>query len=185
MHIGNSIRGDLRAVLLEVAQRLRIETSDARPVRRHSNMVLALPSAGMVLRVAGNPDSLDRVTASLAVTKWLGERGFPCVLPVDVEQPLVVGGRVVSVWRLLDVTSDAQVTGQELGRLLRTLHDQAKPPFPLRELGDPLAGVARTRDRWPAIPGGRRRVLREWDEVSRRLADGSFEPVTLSDGAWH
>jgi uncharacterized SAM-binding protein YcdF (DUF218 family) len=41
-----------------------------------------------------------------------------------------------------------------------------------------------TRTAWPAIPGGRRRVIREWDEVSRRVADGSLAAADRSGGAW-
>ncbi len=41
-----------------------------------------------------------------------------------------------------------------------------------------------TRASWPDIPGGRRRVFREWDEVSRRIADGSLKDAHITDGAW-
>lgn len=41
-----------------------------------------------------------------------------------------------------------------------------------------------TRTDWPVIPDGKRRVIREWEEVSRRIADGSFPRVELNDGAW-
>lgn len=41
-----------------------------------------------------------------------------------------------------------------------------------------------TRDNWPSHPDGRRRVLREWQEVSRRVADGTFAGVNLVDGVW-
>ncbi|MBN6050765.1 YdcF family protein, partial [Nonomuraea sp. RK-328] len=40
---------------------------------------------------------------------------------------------------------------------------------------DPIyAGKPVTRADWPSIPDGRRRVIREWEEVSRRVADGSL-----------
>lgn len=41
-----------------------------------------------------------------------------------------------------------------------------------------------TRTDWPLVPDGKRRVIREWDEVPRRVADGSFRGVKLIDGAW-
>jgi uncharacterized SAM-binding protein YcdF (DUF218 family) len=41
-----------------------------------------------------------------------------------------------------------------------------------------------TRTDWPAIPDGKRRVMREWEEVSRRVSDGSFKRADLIDGAW-
>jgi uncharacterized SAM-binding protein YcdF (DUF218 family) len=45
-------------------------------------------------------------------------------------------------------------------------------------------GLPVTRADWPDIPGGRRRVLREWEEVSRRVADGTLAAVSLDGGAW-
>ncbi|HET7016108.1 MAG TPA: YdcF family protein [Streptosporangiaceae bacterium] len=42
-----------------------------------------------------------------------------------------------------------------------------------------------TRTTWPDIPDGKRRVVREWEEVSRRVADGSFTNAAIIDGAWY
>jgi uncharacterized SAM-binding protein YcdF (DUF218 family) len=41
-----------------------------------------------------------------------------------------------------------------------------------------------TRTSWPAIPSGKRRVVREWEEVTRRIADGSLKDAALASGAW-
>ncbi|MGR3934823.1 YdcF family protein [Streptomyces sp. BRA346] len=41
-----------------------------------------------------------------------------------------------------------------------------------------------TRTDWPLNPEGRRRVMREWEEVSRRVGDGSFREARRIDGAW-
>jgi hypothetical protein len=46
------------------------------------------------------------------------------------------------------------------------------------------AGRLVTRTDWPLIPDGRRRVVREWEEVSRRIADSSFNDARLNSGAW-
>lgn len=46
------------------------------------------------------------------------------------------------------------------------------------------AGRPVTRTDWPVIPAGKLRVIREWEEVSRRVADGSFRVANLVDGAW-
>ncbi|MEU1880024.1 YdcF family protein [Streptosporangium sp. NPDC020072] len=51
---------------------------------------------------------------------------------------------------------------------------------------DPVyAGQPVTRTNWPHIPDGRRRVIREWQEVPRRVAEGSFTDVKLVNGTWH
>jgi hypothetical protein len=41
-----------------------------------------------------------------------------------------------------------------------------------------------TRTSWPGIPGGRRRVIREREEVTRRIADGSLKDAAITNGAW-
>ncbi|MGN9843151.1 hypothetical protein ACTMTI_34010 [Nonomuraea sp. H19] len=47
------------------------------------------------------------------------------------------------------------------------------------------AGKPVTRESWTAIPDGRRRVIREWEEASRRVTEGSFKDVSLIGRAWH
>jgi uncharacterized SAM-binding protein YcdF (DUF218 family) len=42
-----------------------------------------------------------------------------------------------------------------------------------------------TRDNWPKSPDGRRRVIREWQEVRRRVSDGSYREAVKVGGAWH
>jgi uncharacterized SAM-binding protein YcdF (DUF218 family) len=46
------------------------------------------------------------------------------------------------------------------------------------------AGAPVTRHDWPKTPDGRRRVLREWQEVRSRVADGSYRQAAVIDGAW-
>ncbi|ONI72746.1 hypothetical protein ALI144C_42830 [Actinosynnema sp. ALI-1.44] len=46
------------------------------------------------------------------------------------------------------------------------------------------SNVPITRENWSHHPDGRRRVLREWQEVSRRIADGSFDRLELAGGMW-
>jgi uncharacterized SAM-binding protein YcdF (DUF218 family) len=46
------------------------------------------------------------------------------------------------------------------------------------------AGTLVTRDSWPKIPDGRRKVIREWREVPRRVSDGSYREATKIHGTW-
>ena len=41
-----------------------------------------------------------------------------------------------------------------------------------------------TRNDWPLIPDGKRRVLREWEEVTRRTSDGSFSKLAKTSRGW-
>ena len=45
-------------------------------------------------------------------------------------------------------------------------------------------GAPVTRDSWPKVPGGRRRVIREWQEIQRRFSDGNFRDAAKVGGAW-
>lgn len=42
-----------------------------------------------------------------------------------------------------------------------------------------------TRGNWPKARDGRRRVIREWQEVPPRVGDGSYRQATMVKGAWH
>lgn len=140
---------DVRKALAVVAERCQVPTGDARMLRRHSNTVIALPSAGLIIRIAGNPDAFTKVATSIQVTRWLSERGYPCVIPADPAGPFRVEGRVVSTWQAADIDPDRAGSGGDLGMLLRRLHDQPHPPFSLPSLHDPLAGVAAAIEHHP------------------------------------
>ncbi|WP_433233972.1 YdcF family protein [Actinomadura nitritigenes] len=72
-------------------------------------------------------------------------------------------------------------------RAIHVLKTVAPEVGPFYAIGwDPVyAGRPVTRQDWPEIPDGHRRVIREWREVSRRLADGSFADLKQAGGAWH
>ncbi|WP_165495350.1 phosphotransferase enzyme family protein [Actinomadura roseirufa] len=161
---------------------------DARLLNEHSNAVVALPTARLLARVGTNPNALDRVTLSVAVTRWLAGRGYPCVQPAEVD-PFLVDGRVVSVWLLLDdVVAEPPATGAELGRLLHQLHRQPAPPIPLRPLADPFESVeAAIRQHPDGVTAADRTWLRDqieqlrhsWTEMDLAL------PVGLVHGDAH
>uniref|UniRef100_UPI003F491B8D phosphotransferase enzyme family protein n=1 Tax=Actinomadura sp. CA-154981 TaxID=3240037 RepID=UPI003F491B8D len=134
-----SVLAPLRPALAAFGERLGVNVNDANPVHLQSNLVVELPSARLVVRVAG-ARSLAAVSSSMEVTGWLSSRGFPCVEPVGI--PFRWEDNVLSAWRLLDLDKDRPPSGSELGQILRQLHNQALPPFELRRLTDPLSDVA-------------------------------------------
>jgi aminoglycoside phosphotransferase (APT) family kinase protein len=138
----DSLHGKDGAVLNAAASRLGVPVDDARLLRLHGNASYALPSAGLVIRIAPTAQVLAPVTASIAVTRWLADSGFPCTIPADIDdQPFVIAGRVVSAWRYLVTADTPAPTSAEMGSILRELHAQGDPPRPLPSLGDPLASV--------------------------------------------
>ncbi|MBE1533227.1 phosphotransferase [Actinomadura algeriensis] len=153
-------------MLAEVAECCGVAISDARLVHQHSNSAVALPNSGLLVRIASNPDALAQIKVSLAVTRWLVGRGYPTVEPATVE-PFLVTGRVVSVWKLLDVVDRPRGTGADLGRLLRILHKEPPPPVALKPLSDPLEGVSRAVANHPdgMQPQDRAWLLTKIDEL--------------------
>jgi hypothetical protein len=67
---------------------------------------------------------------------------------------------------------------------LRTLLPEAVPFYAI-SWEPAYAGALVTRTSWPKIPHGRRRVIRESEEVPRRVADGSYRAARKANGAWH
>jgi hypothetical protein len=142
-----AIPDDVRAIVVELGERCSLAVDGAVLLHQHSNAIVHLPEAGVVARIATNPDALERVQGSVRVTRWLAARGFPCTPPADeLAEPLRVQGRVVSLWRYIGATG-RRVSGAELGRILRELHDLSTPADPPDRLLDPLRSVdAAARD---------------------------------------
>lgn len=71
-------------------------------------------------------------------------------------------------------------------RAVYCLRTQLPDAVPLYAISwEPVyAGTSVTRESWPGIPDGRRRVVRESQEVPRRVAEGSYLPAQKKDGAW-
>jgi DUF218 domain len=66
---------------------------------------------------------------------------------------------------------------------LATLLPEAAPFYAI--CWEPVyAGTLVTWASWPKIPDGRRRVIRESQEVPRRVTDGSYCAARKADGAW-
>ncbi len=145
----------LQAVLEEAGNYLQIPVHDAEVLRLHSNAVFALPSADLVIRIAGNPDARERIADSVRITRWLSGHGFPCVAPANITgQPFTVQGKVVSAWRLEHTASRPPGTATDLARLLRDLHERPLPADPPDHLDNPLAGVAEAVSRTPEAMTG-------------------------------
>jgi aminoglycoside phosphotransferase (APT) family kinase protein len=148
------MHGTAGAVLNMAASRLGVPAHDARLLRLHGNASYLLPSAGLVIRIAPTAQVLGPVTASIAVTRWLAGRGFPCTVPADIDdQPFVIAGHVVSAWKYLPTAGTPSPASAEMGTILRQLHAQGEPACPLPGLGDLLASVTAEISHAPdAIP---------------------------------
>ncbi|MFE3794010.1 phosphotransferase [Nocardia tengchongensis] len=127
---------------------------DARLIRIGENAIYALPTAGVIARIARSDANLSRVEKELAVARWLARNDFPAVrIAENLPQLVRVDGRVVTYWDLADTEGAATI--DQLATLLREFHALPTPDFPLP-----------TFDPFTAVPG--------------RLADpGSADPADV------
>jgi len=122
-----------------------------------------------LLTAAGVPDAAIRVEDQSANTWQNVERSLPFL-----REALASGLRLTAVSKWYH---------RRAIHALRTLLPEAAFCYAIS--WEPVyAGALVTRDSWPKSPDGRRRVIREWQEVSRRVAEGDYRPAVKTEGAW-
>ncbi|GHJ35413.1 phosphotransferase family protein [Streptomyces sp. TS71-3] len=125
------------AVLIEAAGAADISCTGAEPIRFAENDIWRLPGK-IVARIsrAGQDKAAVR---EVAVTRWLAGSGLRAVRPLDIDQPVVVGGRAVTFWEELPPHRTGTV--MDLAPLLRQMHDLPVPNIPLGTM-NPFVRVA-------------------------------------------
>ncbi|MEW9533579.1 phosphotransferase enzyme family protein [Microbispora sp. NPDC049125] len=187
--MGRPLAEEAFGLLRDVCAQIGVDSRGAQLMRLRSNAVFKLrgDTGDMVVRIATAPDALTRLPVVLAVARWLADRGFPTVRPVDEipGQPIVYGGRAVTFWRY--VQSRGRPTTRQLGRVLRSLHREPVPPIALRRLTDPLAEVRHAvENRAEALTSGQRDWLSDRIEelTGRWRGLETGPPVLLHGDAW-
>ena len=99
----------------------------ARLLRMGSNAVYSL-AAPVVVRVSRDNTDIDRARRTVAVARWLESVGFPAVRVVDVDQPIVIDGHVITFWQSVSEDGDQFATAGEVAEALARLHSLAAPP---------------------------------------------------------
>ena len=137
-------------------------------VNRHNGVVEGRMFREL-LTGAAVPDSSIRVEDESADTWQNVERSLPFL-----HEALTMGLRmtVVSKWY-----------HRRAVHALRTLLPQTDRFYAI-SWAPVYAGTLVTRDSWPKIPSGKRRVVREWREVPHRIEDGSYRETMKLGGAW-
>lgn len=171
---------EVTAMLARAAcRRVGLPVEGLQLVRLHSNGVFRLPRQQVVVRVGSGADAAARAGRAVQVARWLGELGYPTVLPAaGLAQPVVLddpagGQAAVTFWREVDL-DDRPVRAGELGRLLRQLHNLADPPWSL-PLFRPLDRlVAQIQVSSWLDEGDRRWLADRAAELHRALASSTF-----------
>ena len=116
--------------LRDAASRGGLNTHGARLIRLFATAVTTFP-ADAVARIAllTSPNSVTRLATSVRVARWLAETAFPTVEPLQVDQPVISHGYVITFWRYLPQHGPAPDPA-DLASLLRQLHSWARPRFP-------------------------------------------------------
>jgi Ser/Thr protein kinase RdoA (MazF antagonist) len=103
-----------------------IDAEGARLLRVGSNAVYRL-KAPVIARVSRPGADAGQVRRMVAVARWLESVGYPAARVMDVEQPVVVDGQVVTFWQAVSDDGDQYASVAEVADVLRRLHELTAP----------------------------------------------------------
>ncbi|SFE11581.1 Thiamine kinase [Actinopolyspora alba] len=115
--------------LEQVCQRASLDSAGAELVRIGENAVFRLREP-VIVRIARTSRYADAAAKEVAVARWLESAGYPATRALDVEQPIVVDGRVATVWESVSEHEEYGDIGQ-VATLIRDLH-RLDPPETLK-----------------------------------------------------
>lgn len=149
------------AVLREACEASGLNPSGAKLLRLGSNAVYRLADGSAIVRIARDPESLEEMTRAVGVARWLESENFPATRVLGgVEQPSMIGGRVVTYWQSVqDEVEYARL--DELADLLKRLHWLEEPESLGLPYFDPFAKVWSSLGLLDGIAGEDREFLEE------------------------
>ncbi|MDH6579395.1 aminoglycoside phosphotransferase family protein [Kitasatospora sp. MAP5-34] len=148
--IGGFAESEVNHVLELACRGVGLDAANAVLLRGHTNAVLRLSSAPVVVKIARRGSSLADVQRTVQLVAWLTGLGFPTVPLHPVEQPVVVDGHPVTFWTYLP-QPDRPVSAEQIADPLRALHQLPHPPFELRPL-DTVGAIRRSLAVITALP---------------------------------
>lgn len=119
---------DVFITLAESCAAVGLASEGAELIRLGENAIFRLATDPIVVRIARGADVLKDAEKEVAVASWLRDVGIPAAEPTDHVQPLMVRGKPVTFWRLID-DSGVRATLGELARILRELHHLTVPDY--------------------------------------------------------
>jgi Ser/Thr protein kinase RdoA (MazF antagonist) len=103
-----------------------IDAEGARLLRVGSNTVYRL-KAPIIARISRPGADASHVRRTVAVARWLESVGYPSVRLVDVDQPVVLDGQVVTFWKAVSDDGDQYASVAEVAEVLLRLHQLTAP----------------------------------------------------------
>jgi hypothetical protein len=156
------------AVLHDAVRTAGFDGQDARRLWQHATTVYLLPKERIIVRVTEGSQAAESAVRAVDVTRWLRSHGLSVVEPVDIDQPLRLGVFTVTFWHYYPQDHQLKPEPEQLGRLLRRLHDLPTPPFELPQY-EPLSSFGSTVSTSTSLPAEDQQWL--LDERGRLLDD--------------
>jgi hypothetical protein len=117
---------DSQDVLERACAAAGLHADGARLLRVGSNSVYRL-KAPIIARVSRPGADAGHVRRTVAIARWLESVGYPAVRVVDVEQPVVIDGHVVTFWEAVSEDGDQYASVAEVAEVLLRLHQLTVP----------------------------------------------------------
>jgi aminoglycoside phosphotransferase (APT) family kinase protein len=102
------------------------DADGARLMRVGSNAVYRL-AAPVVVRISRYGVDFEHASTTVAVARWLESVAYPAVRVIDIEQPLVIDGHVVSFWEAVSDDGSQYASVGEVAEVLVKLHKLVAP----------------------------------------------------------
>jgi aminoglycoside phosphotransferase (APT) family kinase protein len=154
-----------------------LDATDAALIRIGDHALYRLAERRVVVRVGRDGRRLNEAQREVAVARWLAESGVPAIRVLDVTQPIVVNGRVATLWE--EANDEPRYgTPAELAVLLRQLH-ALTPPSSLDLLpSEPFARAVRRIEHVGGLSDEDRTFLRgRCRQLAEAFVGLSFELV--------
>lgn len=119
-------------ILNRACEAVGLDSANARLLRGHTNAVVLLDSAPVVVKIARLGTPVADVERTVQFVQWLTDAAFPTVpLHPGIDQPQVIDGHPVTFWTYLPQPDGFPVTAEQIAKPLYMLHTLASPPVPL------------------------------------------------------
>ena len=110
-----------QALLEEACAADGLSADDAKLMRLGSNAVFHL-KAPVVVRISRQGADVDDARRTLAVARWLESVDYPAVRVVDIDQPIIVNGHVITFWKSVSRDGRQWATAGEVAEVFAWLH---------------------------------------------------------------